>query len=303
MGSRKGSASFAGVFVSLPVLGLLFFAVPWETDFRNESVAKRFETLSNSRRFYLLDVMANLQEFADNKVGNNTRSGLFSWHEAEREKLRAEIEKASVVVAKAAIEDDPIPKMTPDEAVRVLLQGNKNFNVILSNGHTPLTFIIERSAVHSVGQSDVEAAEVSARLKAVLAATAPPNPRADVNLPDTRGLTPLQSVLHACRTGAAVEKYRACVPQLGADSMVCGNARREIATARTEDVPLLETLTALLANGARVDGLVPKEMIHLESPDDQPRDFTNVEYARRNCPNFMADALTGRKGTPEKQKP
>src|SRR5690242_14303258 len=79
------SHGIAAASVSLPLLGLLFFSVPWEADPRTEKAEKRFERLSAPREAFLVNLLVSVTQ--DSALPS--WDGLFPWEQADFVRLKS----------------------------------------------------------------------------------------------------------------------------------------------------------------------------------------------------------------------
>jgi len=139
MGTQRGSGSFAAVFVSLPVLGLLFFTVPWEPDSGLESRAQHLQRLANPRASYLVDAIVNVEHvFAG---GNSNWDGHFPWQEAERREV--EIQDDVVRNGGATFLQEAIREGDANQLESILKKG-ADPNRSDGSGRTPLRSVVEK---------------------------------------------------------------------------------------------------------------------------------------------------------------
>jgi hypothetical protein len=138
MGKGASSSKASALFVSTPVLGILFLSVPWEVDPRAEASEKRIERLLSPHRPALLDVLVSLYNEFNH---NNKWDGLFTWQRKELRELRIEEDLArngGVNFLKQAIVEDDY------DGLMSLLRRGADPNNADAEGRRPLRLMVER---------------------------------------------------------------------------------------------------------------------------------------------------------------
>ena len=140
MSDRAISHGFAALFVSVPILGLLFFSVPWEADPRTENPEQRYQRLKNPRQAYLIDAVMT---GAPMVIQGADWDGLFSWRRDALRRLESQIGIAPKVTNEQPSFEARLEKLGPtEEGLNLLLKEGSDFNLKLKGGVTPIEVAI-----------------------------------------------------------------------------------------------------------------------------------------------------------------
>jgi hypothetical protein len=283
---QKISHGFAAASIALPLLGLLFFSVPWEGDPRTERPEKRYERLSDPQRAFLVSVLSGIS--GDGPGNKPNWNGLFPWEEADLVvlKLKRSAQAEPVLEENTASDLDYAERPSQIGALHPYEQGAKDtVDEILRTGRNPNEIELwdrEMPLGAMAAALDIE------RTKALLVRGANPNFR------DGAGRRPLQILIGKCRSGLALQRLKTCTKYFGGNRNNCQAEETEVETAWSDDEKLKPAFEILVAAGAGIDRKISSEIPSLNGLARPPRDITTLQYARLSCSISIVNAIVGK---------